>query len=1134
MYKIPDSPLDLAKLQDEVLQKWKENSSFKQSITNRDGAEEFVFYDGPPFANGLPHYGHLLTSFIKDTVARFWTMTGNKVERRFGWDCHGLPAEMETEKELHVSGRVDIIKYGIDKFNDACRSSVMKYSKQWEEYIEKAGRWVDFSENYKTMDASYMESVIWGFKQIYEKGLIYEDFRVMPYSWKCETPLSNFETRMDNSYREIKSKALTVKLQLKDAPKKLKHYKCYILIWTTTAWTLPSNLAVAINKTFTYVALKTAEGECSIIEKNLAKKYEKELGSEIVAEFKGEELLNLSYIPLFKYFENTENAFKILHGDFVEAGDGTGAVHMAPGFGEDDWLLCKENKIPIVCPVDDAGKFTSELYPYLEFETTRLRFENITEDDTGLIKDLLKDVKEMKFENANESAHFYINHTKRFGAAPMVIELKETGEKIGIAGIITHDPLKPLVEGNIEVICFLLPKFHDMGYGREAFSFFVKYAFARFKTETILAVIMEGTKNGSSHKMLTEMCGFEYIGVVFDPRAGLNVHKYIRGRIPKSFATLNLTFTKQEGCNYKISHRREENDDSIGTIGINNENLLQFHFVEQEKLPSKLKKEAILEALNVVAFGEVNYNGELIKELKDVGFFDSKIGIKRHSEILYLQGKQVLSTSEDIAIFLKYQGALVKQEQYSHNYPHCWRTDTPLIYKAVPSWYVEVSKIKNRMVELNKQINWIPLHIRDGQFGKWLENARDWSITRNRFWGSPVPVWKVFKNGVEEKEVMLEFKSLTAVIDLIKSLHLQQSAVPERFTKNEFWNIKIVSGKNTIFFPTLVKALNFNGFEEEGEGVYTVSYKRNYVFGSKKELEEFFDVNVKDFHRPFIDDLKIQDPYIAGAEIMRVSDVLDCWFESGSMPFASVHFPFKHEEWFHSHNPSDFICEYVAQTRGWFYTLMVLSTAIFDRIPFKTALCHGVILDSNGQKLSKRLRNYPDPIEVFNTQGSDAMRWFLLSSPVVLGGDLNISKDGAEIRDVVRLVINPIWSAYKFFAMYANADKIKAEISFSSENLMDKYILSKLSILQYEVKEELAKYYFPAACRKIEEFIDVLNNWYIRRNKERFWKDVKDEDKTLAYNTLYSVLVEFIKVVAPLLPFTSESIYQYLINYQNS
>lgn len=798
---------DFPAIETNILAYWKENQIFQQSVDARSSHDktgqnnEFVFYDGPPFANGLPHYGHLLTGFVKDIVARYQTLKGKRVERRFGWDCHGLPAEMGAEKEIGISGRQAIMDYGIDKFNDHCKTSVMKYASAWENYVERQARWVDFSNDYKTMDVGYMESVMWAFKQLFDKGLIYESMRVMPYSWACQTPLSNFETRMDNAYRERADKAVTVGFKLTEITPALKNLlpqNCQeyrILAWTTTPWTLPSNLALAVNPDLDYVVcVKQVEGIGQvgyILAQFAAAKYVKELELDeatlaSLTSFKGSMLTQNHYQPLFDYFKRTPNAFRVLSGAFVVEGDGTGIVHLAPGFGEDDMAVCQENQIDVVCPVDNAGNYTAEVSDF----------------------------------------------------------------------------------------------------------------------------------------------------------AGMHV----------------------------------------------------------------------LEA-----------NDEIIK-------------------------------------FLKKQGSWLKTEQYLHNYPHCWRTDTPLIYKAVPSWYVKVTEFKDRMVELNQQINWIPNHIKDGQFGKWLENARDWSISRNRFWGSPIPVWK--SNNPNNDDL--------------------------------------------------------------------------YVFGSIAELETFFGTKVTDLHRPYIDQLTKPDPYDAHYTISRVEDVFDCWFESGSMPYAQVHYPFENADWFENHFPADFIVEYLAQTRGWFYTLMVLSTALFDRPPFLNCICHGVVLDDKGQKLSKRLNNYADPMDIFNQYGADAMRWVMVSAPIMQGGELLIDKEGNMVREAVRLVLKPIWNAYNFFTLYANADGIKAEYDISSTQVMDQYILAKCKQTIEVMASSMDMYDLPKACKTIEAFYEVLNNWYIRRNKDRFWKSEQDTDKQQAYNTLYTVQHMMCVALSPLVPMIAEEVFRGLNNHQVS
>tara|TARA_A100001015_G_scaffold53567_1_gene58692 strand:- start:5445 stop:8630 length:3186 start_codon:yes stop_codon:yes gene_type:complete len=782
---------DFSEIETKIQSKWSKKNIFNKSIDIRDAQinsenNEFIFYDGPPFANGLPHYGHLLTGFVKDIFARYQTIKGKKVERRFGWDTHGLPVEMETEKELGVSGQIAIKELGIDKFNKACEKSVMKYADQWQEYVTKQGRWVDFENDYKTMDINYMESVIWAFKQLYDKGLVYQDQRVMPYSWKCETPLSNFETRLDNSYREKESKALTLTFQLNQ---QIHAKKVKILVWTTTPWTLTSNLALAVNNNIKYSIIEKS-GEYFCIASNLITKYKKELSTgeeiEIFKEIEGKELVGKTYEPVFDYLASDKekydlkNAFTIYHADFVNIEEGTGAVHIAPGFGEDDQILCKENSIPTICPINEKGEFIEPVNDFI--------------------------------------------------------------------------------------------------------------------------------------------------------------------------------------------------------------------------------------------------------------------------------GQQVFETNIEIIKALKAKGLWIKTEQYLHNYPHCWRSDTPLIYRALPSWYVKVTDIKDRMVELNKEINWIPDHIKNGIFGKWLENARDWSISRNRFWGCPVPVW-------------------------------------------------ISDDPN---------------------------YPRIDVYGSIAELEKDFKVKVTNLHRPFIDELTRVNPDDPSgkAKMVRVTDVLDCWFESGSMPYAQAHYPFENKELFESHFPADFIVEYVAQTRGWFYTLMVLSTALFDRPPFKNCICHGVILDEKSQKLSKRLKNYTSPLEIFKKYGSDSMRFFMGHSAVMRGNELNIDKEGNVFKESLRLYIKPIWNSFNFFTIYANADKLEAHLDLKSKNLLDIYIYSKLKAFIKKIEKSLDEYNLPAAYEDIHQFFELLNNWYIRRNRERFWKKDKDSDKQSAYNCLYAVLYYTMRAISPLIPHISEEIFQ--------
>ncbi len=772
---------DFPAIEERVLARWKAEGTFRDSIDARPVDDEFVFFDGPPFANGLPHHGHLLTGYVKDVIPRYRAMRGQRVDRRFGWDCHGLPAEMEAEKELPVSGRADIIEYGIDRFNAQCRESVLRYTGEWEKTVTRQARWVDFEDDYKTMDLSYMESVMWAFKQLWDKGLVYEAFRVMPYSWGAETPLSNFEIRLDDATRPRQDPAITVTFDL--VPVDGDPGPMRIMAWTTTPWTLPSNLALAVGPDVSYSLRQAADGTVSVLGVEAVERYAAQLeGTTEVGTLLGSDLVGRSFTPMFDFFADRTDAFRILGADFVDASEGTGVVHMAPGFGEDDQTTCEAAGIPIgqVVPVDGLGRFTDQVGPW----------------------------------------------------------------------------------------------------------------------------------------------------------AGLNV-------------------------------------------------------------------------------------------------FDANPEIIRH---------------------LKEEGRVVRHDTYEHNYPHCWRTDTPIIYKAISSWFVKVTDIRDRLIETNQEINWVPSHVRDGRFGMWLDGARDWSISRNRFWGSPIPVWRSDD-------------------------------------------------------PT---------------------YPRIDVYGSLDEIERDFGIRPDDLHRPFIDELTRPNPDdpTGRSTMRRVPEVLDCWFESGSMPFAQVHYPFENREWFEEHFPADFIVEYINQTRGWFYTLHVLATALFDRPAFENVICHGILLAEDGTKLSKKLQNYTEPSVIFDNQGSDALRWYLMSSTIVRGGDLRISDSG--IDDVVRQVLLPIWNAYGFFTLYANVDGHRATMRSDSGHLLDRYLLAKTSMLVEAVADHMDAYDLPGATQEIQGFIDALNNWYIRRSRDRFWSKstvTDDADKRDAYDTLYTVLVTFCRVAAPLLPMVSEEIH---------
>ncbi|GLZ81790.1 isoleucine--tRNA ligase [Actinorhabdospora filicis] len=772
---VPASP-KLPEVEQRILDFWGADGTFQASIDRRpagsDGSNEFVFYDGPPFANGLPHYGHLLTGYIKDVVPRYQTMRGRRVERRFGWDCHGLPAEVEAEKQLGINTKAEIMALGVGKFNEAVRESVFRYTGEWERYVTRQARWVDFANDYKTLDLDYMESVMWAFKTLYDKGLIYEGYRVLAYCWRCETPLSNTETRMDDVYRDRTDPALTVGFQLESGEK--------LLVWTTTPWTLPSNLAAAVGPDLDYVVVEQ-DGRRYVLGKTRLAAYAKELGeATVVAELKGRDLVGRKYTPLFDYLADTPNAFQVIGADFVSDEDGTGVVHMAPAFGEDDQNACASVGIPTVMTVDEHTRFTA----------------------------IVPDYQGVQVFDANK---------------PIVRELKERGDVV------------------------------------------------------------------------------------------------------------------------------------------------------------------------------------------------------------------------------------LRHEGYTHSYPHCWRCDTPLVYKAVSSWFVAVTTFRDRMVELNRGITWTPEHIKDGQFGKWLEGARDWSISRNRFWGSPIPVW---------------------VSD-------------------------------------------------------DPNYPRVDVYGSLDELERDFGVRPADLHRPFIDDLTRPNPDdpTGNSTMRRVPEVLDCWFESGSMPYAQVHYPFENREWFENHYPGDFIVEYTPQTRGWFYTMHVLATALFDRPAFRDCVVHGTLLGDDGRKMSKSLRNYPDVYEVFDTYGADAMRWLLISSPVVRGGDMIVSESG--IRDAVRQVVLPLWNVWYFFSLYANAEGYDATPhaartgALASDHLLDRYVLAKTDDLVEGVRQSMDAFDLSGAAAQVRSYLDALTNWYVRRSRDRFWQGDRR-----AFDVLATVLETVCRVAAPLLPLVTEDVWR--------
>ncbi|MGI5845576.1 MAG: isoleucine--tRNA ligase [Alphaproteobacteria bacterium] len=758
-YPKTEPKANFPQLENQVLDYWQKNNIFHKTISASAAKKpriNFTFYDGPPTPSSKPHVGHLGVSAIKDMVFRYRTMQGNYVIHQFGWDVHGLPAEVTVEKQTG-SKSIDIVaKDGIETFCDMCRNGIMLYADEWRKYINRVGRWVDFGDNgqeYTTMDINYMESVLWALKTLYEKGLLYEDYKVNPFSWKLGTVVSNADAAKE--YTDVIDDAITVWFELMDGRR--------ILAWTTTPWTLPGNSALAVNPKMKYVVMRDTDGVEYIIAESRLKAYEKQFSNaKKVGEITGFDLIGLKYKPLFNYY-NDEKLYSIIPADYVSDSDGTGIVHIAPAFGQEDFIAARDfdNTFPVILNVDDYGNFTS-------------------------------DVKDWAGENI-------------FDASPKIIR--------------------------------------------------------------------------------------------------------------------------------------------------------------------------------------------------------------------YLQNN----------------GHLVKKEHYKHSYPFDDRTHTKLIYRATNSWYINVPAIIDKLLENNKQVNWINAGER---FRSWIENARPWAITRNRYWGTPLPIWK------------------------------------------------------------------------KGDEIR--------VFGSIVELEEFFEVKINDLHRPTLDKLE-KDGW------KRIPDVLDCWFESGSMPFASMHYPFENKDKFDTTFPADYIIEGIDQTRGWFYTLMVLATALFDKPAFKTVSANGLTIDEHKRKMSKSLGNFEDPSKIFDTYGADAIRLYLLGSNFIKGEPVLIDIAGKVFNEPIKNILTPLWNAYHFFTLYANASNLKANNELKSDNVLDKYILSELDELIKTVSDALDEYKPDVAVREFTKFLEILNNWYIRRSRERVW----NEDQ-IVFNVLYFILTTVCKLLAPLAPFISDYIYRNL------
>lgn len=792
MFKKVESQVSFPKLEEAIIERWEKEKIFEKSITNRAGKPAYVFYDGPPFATGTPHYGHIVASTIKDAVPRYWTMQGYQVERKWGWDCHGLPIENIAEKELGISHKKEIEALGVAKFNEICRSKVLEYVDEWKKVMRRFGRWADMEHAYRTMDRDFMESVWWVFKELWDKGLIYESYRTMHICPRCETTLSQSEVA--EGYKDVKDLAVTAEFELLS-----ETVKTSVLAWTTTPWTLPGNVALAVNANIDYVTIEKKDEDVGelvrfIVAKDRLKGIFGEEGYLIVEEYKGSKLVGRAYKPLFDYYakdeslKNRENGWKIYHADFVTTDMGTGIAHEAPAFGEDDMQLGKRENLP------------------------------------------------------------WVQH-----------------------------------------------------------------------------VNMDGT-------MKAEVTDFA---------------------------------------------------------------------------------------------------GKPVKSKEDPSAMDV-----------------------EILKYLAKAGTLFAKEKYEHSYPHCWRCDTPLLNYATSSWFVRVAERRDKMIELARDINWSPAHIKEGRWGKWLEGARDWSISRQRYWASVMPLWKCDCGEMK-------------------------------------------------------------------------------VFGSVAELEALSDKKIDDLHKHIVDEV-IFPCAKCGGVMRRVPDVLDTWFDSGSMPYGERHYPFENREKFDAAFPAQFIAEGVDQTRCWFYYLHVIATGIKETKAFQNVVVNGIVLAEDGRKMSKKLKNYPDPMEILNKYGSDVLRYYLLSSPVVAAENLNFSE--RDMSDIQRNLFRMLWNSYSFFMTYASVDQWQPKthnLKPITASLLDRWILSELQLLIKEVNSAMEAYELSRATRAFTPFVDNLSNWYIRRSRKRFWKSEDDGDKEAAYQTLYTVLKDLSLLMAPFTPFLAEEIYRGLIGKES-